>query len=535
MAAPAYATDLTTIAVGDLGTETWDESSDAAWDDAGAMVDDGNLYYQGATCVSAQFTKDGVGTIINSFGSAITVPTDGAILMWHMWAAPPALATKALGGVRVLVGDSFGDFEAWIVAGSDFPPEFIWNSWALNPLIGTPDYTVGAPTVYSFFGTAVSALAQARGNPNAMDSIFYGRCEQEYTLGDIANGYAVFSGYALIDNDINNKYGLLREFNNSYLHQGLMSFGTAGTLVDFRDSSVTINIMNTENVTANFNRYEVNNSGSRLDWTAITITALGTVSKGDFEAIANADINKTSCTFTDMGTFIYQSNSTILTSIYRRCDNVTQGGAVITSCTFDESVGTSAVTVNNLANVTSCTFNSSGTGYGVDIGNVTTTSSLTWGNFESGYVAGSTGTDVGVTPTGNETILVNVSVGEVLTINVATGASTPSVANAGTGTVNVVAGLVDFKFTVSPSITSYEYRIYSVTAKGSLVGAVELQGLETTALDSYTYTYTYSTPDAIAVQIIAQPTNDYEESITYYNLSANNQDVTINLKSDINN
>ena len=179
MAVPIYGNDLTTIAVGALATETWDESSDAGWDDAGSMVDDANLYYQGDSCVSAQFTKDGVGTIINSYGSAITVPTDGAILMWHMWAAPPALATKALGGVRVLVGDSFGDFEAWIVAGSDFPPEFIWNSWALNPLIGSPDYTVGAPADYSFFGTAVSALAQARGNPNAMDSIFYGRCEQQ--------------------------------------------------------------------------------------------------------------------------------------------------------------------------------------------------------------------------------------------------------------------------------------------------------------------------------------------------------------------
>ena len=47
MAVPVYTTDLTTIATGDLIVDagTWDESSDATYDDGGAMVDDGNLYY----------------------------------------------------------------------------------------------------------------------------------------------------------------------------------------------------------------------------------------------------------------------------------------------------------------------------------------------------------------------------------------------------------------------------------------------------------------------------------------------------------
>ena len=534
MAAPSYTNDLTTIAIGDLGTETWDESSDAGWDDAGSMVDDSNLYYQGNSCVSAQFTKDGVGTIINSYGSAITVPTDGAILMWHMWAAPPALATKALGGVRVLVGSSYGDFESWIVAGSDFPPEFIWNCWALNPLIGSPDYTVGTPTAYSFFGTGVSALAQARGNPNAMDSIFYGRCEQIYTIGD-ATTPAVFSGYATIDNALANKYGLLREFNGAYLHQGLMSFGVTATAVYFEDSNINITIMNTENVTANFNRYEVNNASSILDWTAVAITALGTVSKGQFEAIDNATITKTSCTFTDMDSFIYQSNSTILTSVYRRCGLVTQGGATFTTVTFDKPSGTVGLSASSLVSITKCIFNSDGTGYAVDLGNITTTQSLSWDNFESGYVSGSTGTDVGVTPTGNETILVNVSVGEVLTINIQTGASIPSVANSGTGTVNIVAGLVNIDWTISPSITGYEYAIYTVTASGSLEGSTEVAHVESALSNAFDYTYTYSAGVVLAVQIIDDGTHDFVEHISYYSLSENNQSFTINLSEDTNN
>ena len=134
---------------------------------------------------------------------------------------------------------------------------------------------------------------------------------------------------------------------------------------------------------------------------------------------------------------------------------------------------------------------------------------------------------------GNEDIYISASSGTV-TINVATGATTPSVRSAG-AVVNVVAGQVDFTFTVNPSIINYEYRIYLVTTLGSLVGAVELQGLETATTDSYTYTYTFTAADPIAVQIIAQPNNDYEEIINYFNLSPNNQSVTINLKADINN
>ena len=487
MAVPVYSNDLTTIAVGDLATETWDESSDAGWDDAGSMVDDSNLYYQGDSCVSAQFTKDGVGTIINSYGSAITVPTDGAILMWHMWAAPPALATKALGGVRVLVGDGYGSFQAWTVAGSDFPPEFIWNSWALNPLIGSPDYTVGTPTAYSFFGTGVSATAQARGNPNAMDSIFYGRCEQIYTVGD-ATTPAAFSGYATVDNALANKYGLLREFNGAYLHQGLMSFGTAATAVYFEDSNVNINIMNTENVTSLFNRYEVNNASSTLKWTAVSISALGTVSKGDFVVIDDATVEKTSCTFTDMNSFTYQSNSTILTSIYRRCGLVTQNGSTMTEDTFDNPSGPIALLADNLSLIES-TFNSDGTGYAVSLGDITTTVSVDWKIKESGYVTGTSGTDVGVTPTGNETIYVNVSVGETLTINIASGASTPSVANAGAGTVDVIAGVVTLALTGLPNGIEVRFR----------QGSYTLQHTQDVTGNLVTYTYTYTADIPITV------------------------------------
>ena len=89
MAAASYTTDLTTIAIGSITVDagTWDESSDAGWDSAGTMVDDGNLYYNGTACVSAQYTKNGSGsgitgpgTIMYEHTGAFTIPADGAAL-----------------------------------------------------------------------------------------------------------------------------------------------------------------------------------------------------------------------------------------------------------------------------------------------------------------------------------------------------------------------------------------------------------------------------------------------------------------------
>lgn len=104
-----------------------------------------------------------------------------------------------------------------------------------------------------------------------------------------------------------------------------------------------------------------------------------------------------------------------------------------------------------------------------------------------------------------------------------------------TGTARYPTVLNTFKFTVNPSITGYEYRIYSVTAIGSLAGAVNLQGLESATQDNYTYTYAYSTDTPIAVQLLFTGSNDYVENVSYYTLSNVNQEVTINLVKDINN
>ena len=455
MAVPSYTTDLTTIATGDLNVDagTWDESTDAGWDTAGSMVDDQNLYYNNSECVSAQYTKDGSGsgatgpgTIFYNHTAAFTIPADGAALIHHLWAAPPALnpiGDAVSAGINICAGSSLGDFYAWKASGNDFAPapRGGWANYAINPAIGAADHTVGtAPTTYSMIGIAVSATAQARGNPQACNAVRYGRCESIFTGGETAN-YATFLGYSAVDDAITAKWNLIEPVEGGYKFQGLMSLGTAGIAVDFRDANASINIRNTINVTAAFNAIEVTNAASNVEWTAISITALGTVSKGTFEVVDNATVNKDACTFTDMDSFVYLSNSTILNTIYRRCGIVTHGAAAFTDCTFDDATGITAITSTGFDNIIGCTFNSDGTGHAITLTSIGD-GSMDWDNTESGYAA-SDGS------TGNETIYVNVGSGS-LTINVISGASTPTIRTAG-ATVTVVAGAVTVSVTVKAS------------------------------------------------------------------------------------
>ncbi len=529
MTVPSYTTDLTTLAIGSITVDagTWDESSNSAWDDAGSMVDDGNLYYNGSKCVSAQYTKDGVGTIMYEHTSTFTVPTDGAILIHHLWAAPPALATLAGGGIIVLVGNAFGTFYGWNASGSDAPPapRGGWVNYAINPAIASPDHTVGSPgSPWDTVGVAVTATQQARGNPNAVNAIRYGRCESIFEYGESAD-YATFDGFALEDAIITNKWNLLDKVKKgTYELQGLMSLGTSSNAVDMRDSNVNILIADTINVTSGFTKIEVNHADSNIEWTAISLAALGITTKGSFEAIDNATISKVACTFTDNDFFIYQSNSTIEgNTTFRRCGLVTQGGATFTSVIFDKASGTVALSVDDLSLVSKSTFNSDGTGHAVDLGTFAATDSVTWDNTDNDYAA----TDGS---TGNETILVNVPSGVTLTINRSASSSTPTVMNsAGSpGTINIVQA-VTLTIVAQISLVGAEVRIYDLdnSPAGSL--GTELSGVESHS--SATYIYSGSGGNSIWIQIMLSGYEEFGQQLTMPSVDGS---FTALLEADLN-
>lgn len=436
MAAPNYTTDLAVISLCDaLGT--WVEPG--TWIAGQAPVLESDYYIQGTNCISHPFNATGLGGSIFNNASGITVPGSGAVMFWCYHGAPNAIDTEANGGYRIIIGSAQTAFNAWKAFGNDTYAYGGWVCVPVDPTV-TVDYTVGSPTsTLQWFGVAVNSInAVSKGNPLAVDAVRYGRCEARMNGGDLANGYATFDGFAATNDTNSNRWGLIQAISGGFQMQGLVVLGYSSA-VDFRDSNTSVVIANTKKVSANFNAFEVRQATSRVDWTNITFLALGTVSRGNFITTDNADINITGCTFTDMGTFGFQSNSTILTTTFRRCSLVTQSSAIFDGCTFDSTNdSTKAILSNNPANIQNCTFISSGTKHAIEIN---TAGTYTFHNNSfTGYTTsnGSTGNEVIYNNSGGAVTL-NVTGSGTGTISYRNGAgATTTVASSASLVINIV-------------------------------------------------------------------------------------------------
>jgi len=170
----------------------------------------------------------------------------------------------------------------------------------------------------------------------------------------------------------------------------------------------------------------------------MVFSGLGTTARGNFEMVDNASVDLDGCSFVDMGTFIFQSNATIDSSAFRRCNTITSGGATFTDCTFSRSNSTSAVSATTTEDFDNCTFVSDGTGYAIDLGNFSGTSTMDVNCTFTGYDSG-TDANSGTGGNANSTIRVNLqNTSDSLTINVASGTTVPTVDNVGAaGTITV--------------------------------------------------------------------------------------------------
>lgn len=445
MAAPTYSTDLTDIITDPTSSTGWTLIASSSGGASSFTVPEIDDYIQSGTpgtygCISRNPWSSSIRGMV--YNSAQTIPSGSAVFIWTKSDVAQALNTKANGGIQALIGSGTGALNCYYVSGSD-DAFGGWKVYPIDPTI-TPSTTVGSPTsTTSYFGVRwdVPSSGPSKGFPFKIDAIRYGSTITS-TNGDLSNGYATFSGASAYDGDISRSYGLFFLQNGVYLHQGNFQMGTSATAVDFRDSNRTIFIQSTDFVSSGFNRFEVNNASSYVEWKNISIRALGTVSRGDFEVVDNATVIFDSNTLTDMGTFIFQSNSNISATTFRRCDTITAGGATLSGCTFSNSIAAVSLSTSTLSNITDNTFVSDGSNHAVDLGTVSATTSMDWSNYLSGYAA----TDGS---TGNEAIKVNVASGQTLTINVGDGYSTPSIYNTGTGSVAVVTGTRTVKIAVS--------------------------------------------------------------------------------------
>ena len=451
MAAASYTTDL--IDFEDFETvstvtEVTGYTATRAFEEA-----DGDNPIQGNLHASAEQRTASTGSIVSS-GTGTTLAAGEAFFFWQNFLQAGGVNTFANAGIIGIVGTGTGAYYRWTIGGSDFGrnPYGGWANQVCDPTITTGRTTQGSPgTSYSIVGYGCDVIVSiTKGSPYNLDVIRSGRGEVLVTDGDLANGYATFEGIASQNDTQTNRWGLFQFQAGSYLWKGLLSLGTA-TAVDFRDANRVIVIDNTLVVSSSFNRIEVNNTASNVDWDAINISSLGTVSRGQFEMIDGATLDFNTCVFTDMDTFIFNKGAgkcDLLNTTWRRCRAVTQGGATITDSTFantDSGATESLVsTAGTLGLVTGCSFvRTTGTVNAVAIGGLSGTVNVDWdGNVLTGYGTGVTGN--GISSTAGGAIKTTFTGNGTLNINVVNGATTPTVeivTGGNTVVVNVIAAI----------------------------------------------------------------------------------------------
>ena len=211
-------------------------------------------------------------------------------------------------------------------------------------------------------------------------------------------------------------------------------------------------------------------------------------------------------TFTNSGATTLGFEATSCT--WNTCGLITlSGSGKLTDCIVNSSTASSAVSCDTLADLDGCTFVSDGTGHAVNLGTISATTSMTWNCSDSGYAS----TDGS---TGNETILVSVASGQTLTINVASGASIPTVYNTGSGSVSVVSGQVTLTITVKDINTGSVIqgaRVYvTADAGGSLTdGTVIIDGVLTDVNGQVSDTRSYSSDQPITGRVRKASTSTY--------------------------
>ena len=501
MAAPVYTTDLavfkdfeSAITIGEF----------AGFTAGRGQVLDEDYPIQGSALVSTIMNAVGNASCAVDYGSNIAWTNGWVFFSWLVWLAPASINTQANGGLVFCLGPDVSNFNEWNTCGSDFGsyPYGGWQNMAVDPQISASTVTGTPGTSYRWAGAAVRVLTKvAKGSPLGIDVIRYGRGTLRVAGGSSGDGYATFTGMAAA-NDLNStRWGLFQAIEGGYKFKGLMYLGY-GALTEFTDSDKNIVIDNTQFVQSTFNKIEIHNASSVINWTNINFTALGTVSKGQLEMIDNATFNDTGGIFTDMDTFIYQSNATITNRTWRRCNQVTQGGGVFDTCVFeastaDDTASKGALLVNDIADVTDCQFTSSGSGHAVVYRPVGAGPfNVNWdGNTVSGYAAGDGST-------GDETILIYPdTVNATINLTVINGASTPTIMEHATytGTFTLIIPQVTLTISSQVTLVGAEIRIYDFESTPPVFGT-ELEGVE--SHNATTYAYSGVAANLIYIQIM---------------------------------
>ena len=359
-----YSTDLTTLTTAESGT--WTEFA-SPYNGGGSPGASGENFIQGTDCYAQNSGKaNGLEiSIVFDAGSNQTFGTDDVLFAWCFYAIGTNLETYANNGWRFGIGSSTSAWDWFVIGGSDYGryPYGGWVNVAIDPT-ATQTGVIGGGNGgnFRYFGNVPYTINEVtKGDPTALDCMRIGRGEISVTgsggtFAQMAsyndwNSTATPPGTSSTVKDSGyHRLGLFQEQAGTYIWKGLMSMGLSATSVTFTDSNETIIVDDCPHTYADFNKIEINNTSSTVNWTSITFISTGTLAPGNFEVVdATATVNLTTCNFNNLGTFVLGSGTTANSCSWNGCGQITSNGADLT--------GSSINAYNGTANTSSLVYN----------------------------------------------------------------------------------------------------------------------------------------------------------------------------------
>lgn len=497
------------------------------------------------------------------------------------------MGTKAQGGIRLIVVDSGGDYKEWYVGGSD-DYSGDWEQFLVDVSTTADNTSATAPTMtdITYFGISSYYVTKpARAENVYIDAQWYGSDPSITVTGTVTTAGDGWSELESLSQSVTTRYGVIRLRNGIYELRGVIKFNNTTTgSVDFSDDQnaklryVPAPVGSLDSVsefllqgnatgTTDFELGSLVGGAGLLGGTIFSPSVLFT-----FDSDTNA-ANIDSCnlygvSFEGAGIILMDDPGTTQTMISCQllgCKQFDPGAAAVSLSNFiDTSDTASALLWNTNIDISDSNFIANTTGAAIEVTDPTLPISLdnmkfpgnTYDMLNSGAAATITAgsfvvgrgykiltvgtTDYTLIGAANNTIgtkFVATGVGagtgtatEVLVVNLSNGSDASTSNNTGTNADHLfVADQRTLSFTVSPLPSpDYEWRLYTVTALGSLAGSSEINGaeFETSASKISIYTYTYAAGTYMGLQIIS---NNYVEEVDYFELEDNNMSRTINL------
>lgn len=337
MTAATYTSDLVDISLFESTTGV------SAYGGGGAGLGAGVDYAIIGNCVDKQITNAEKGFMFDN-GSNFTIGADDHFFIWIMGATPGIIDTRDNRGIVVCVGDSTSAFVKFHVNGVDTLKRGGIQSYAVryvNTTLTNLRTLVGSPgTTPSWIGGGLKTTDTSKSPNLGVDQARIG------TGYDVLNGTgadpeANFAGIAA--DDATAAEGILIETGQGYDWKGKIRIGSASTACEFKDSNVSLALVETIHSLSDFTEMLVEHASSIVTLDRVNFKALDPTNTGRFEMLTSAaTVDLTDCVFDATGVTVLGTGATLLRHTWIGCGVVTANGADISGSNLSGYEGTVA-------------------------------------------------------------------------------------------------------------------------------------------------------------------------------------------------